>query len=97
MKRYSVFSCSCTSFIQYEHGWLFILALLFQDAAPTNNPATFGTFRGLILRSQLIILLKQKVSICRNVIVICLFSDPRCRLIVPMEQRKIGKLSNVLR
>ena len=50
--------------------------LLFQDASPTNDPATFGTFRGLILRSQLIILLKQKVSICRNVIVTCLSCDP---------------------
>jgi len=37
-----------------------------EDAGPTNSSATFGTFRGLILRSQLIILLKQKVSICRN-------------------------------
>lgn len=47
----------------------------FQDAA--NNPTTFGTFRGLILRSQLIILLKQKVSICRNFIVTCLCSSSR--------------------
>ncbi|KAL9957142.1 hypothetical protein ACROYT_G038744 [Oculina patagonica] len=33
-----------------------------QDAGPPDNSlATFGTFRGLILRSQLIILLKQKI------------------------------------
>ena len=74
MARYGVLSRSCTSFIHYEHGWLLIVALLFQDASPTNNPTTFGTFRGLILRSQLIILLKQKVSICRNFIVTCLCS-----------------------
>ena len=74
MARYGVFSCSCTSFSHYHYGWLFILTLLFQVAAPTNSSATFGTFRGLILRSQLIILLKQKVSVCRNFIVICLSS-----------------------
>ena len=72
MARYGVFSCSCTSFVHYENGWLFILPLLFQDT--TNNPTTFGTFRGLILRSQLIILLKQKVSISRNFIVTYLSS-----------------------
>ena len=42
----------------------FYFVLLFQDPPASNTPATFGTFRGLILRSQLIILLKQKVSAC---------------------------------
>ncbi|KAJ7340243.1 H(+)/Cl(-) exchange transporter 7 [Desmophyllum pertusum] len=35
-----------------------------EDPPASNTPATFGTVRGLILRSQLIILLKQKVSAC---------------------------------